>query len=475
MPRVRYEYEQGAPVPDLTALRDVRAGEPATYELVARYLDTEDLRLAARGITLREDAAGWHLDLPGEPAQRLRASPADDLPVALVAHLRDRPLVHVATLATRRTVTPLVGADDEVIGEITDDEVTAEADGRTERWREIELTAELPLAAELPAAEALLRESGARPARPGLGRLAPPKNPPARDFRTAGDVITSYVTEQTGTLLSYDPRVRRAEYDAVHKMRVSVGRIRSILRTAAPLFDREPVRWLEAELKWLADELGEVRDLEVLRERFTERLAELGEPAPAWLDGLGDRERRAYEGLRHTLAGERYFAILDALDAFTADPPLTGRARREAGTAMPALVAGAWRRVLRRHAELEHADDPDEARHRTRKAAKRARYTAEAARPLLGDPARRLAAQASRVQETLGAYQDSVIAREHLAELRPTETEAPTIGRLIVVERDAADQALNDAHEVWREATDPKYVEALTSGQGRARDGGVRR
>lgn len=458
MPKVRYEYEQGAPVPDLTALRDVRAGEPATYELAARYLDTEDLRLAARGITLREDAAGWHLGLPGEPVQRLHASPADDLPVALVAHLRDRPLVHVATLATRRTVTPLLGADGEVVGELTDDEVTAETGGRTERWREIEL------AAELPAAEALLRESGARPARPGLGRLAPPKDPPARAFRTAGDVITSYVTEQTGTLLSYDPRVRRAEYDAVHKMRVAVRRIRSILRTAAPLFDRARVRWLEVELKWLADELGEVRDLEVLRERFTERLAELGEPAPAWLDGLGDSERRAYERLRHTLAGGRYFAILDALDAFTADPPLTARARREAGTAMPALVAGAWRRVLRRHAELEHSDDPDEARHRTRKAAKRARYTAEAARPLLGDPARRLAAQASRVQETLGAYQDSVIAREHLAELRPTETEARTIGRLIVVERDAADQALNDAHEVWREATDPKYVEALTSG-----------
>lgn len=290
----------------------------------------------------------------------------------------------------------------------------------------------------------------------------PSRGSTPREYRTAGDVIACYIERQTATILAYDPRVRRAEYDAVHKMRVAVRRTRSILRTAGPLLDRRQASRLEAELKWLAGELGEVRDLEVLRERFTARLGEIGEPPPSWLSGLGDRERGAYERLDRTLGGGRYFALLDALDAFADDPPFTKRASREAGTAVPKLVAGAWRRVLRRHAEMEHAEDPDEARHRTRKAAKRARYTAEAARPVLGEPARDLAAQASRVQEILGAYQDSVIAREHLAGLDAGEKDATTIGRLIVVERAAADDALNAAHEVWREATDPKYVEALT-------------
>jgi CHAD domain-containing protein len=180
----------------------------------------------------------------------------------------------------------------------------------------------------------------------------------------------------------------------------------------------------------------------VLRERFAGRLAEIGEPAPSWLAGLGAKERLAYDRLNRTLVGDRYFALLDALDAFVAGPPFTERASRKARTAVPALVAGAWRRVARRHAELEHADDPDEARHRTRKAAKRARYTAEAARPVLGEPARRLAVQAGKVQETLGAYQDSVIARERLAEL---------------------DTGEEDARTVWAEAADPKYVEALSA------------
>lgn len=454
MTGVRYTIEPDAPFPDLTELPyGARAGEPTTYDLTTLYYDTEDLRLAARGITLRQER-GWHLDLPGGPGRELSVPPTDDLPVELSAHIRGRPLVHVATLETRRTVIPLLGADGED-GEVSDDDVTAHAQGRTARWREIKIEGPAEL---LEAIGAHLRESGARSR---LSRLLPPKESPSREYQTAGDVITSYVAEQTGTILAYDPRVRRAEYDSVHKMRVAVRRIRSILRTAASLLDPERASWLEAELKWLAGELGEVRDLEVLRERFAARLEELGERAPAWLGGLGAKERSAYVRLDRTLAGERYFALLDALDAFVDHPPFTERASRKAGKAVPKLVAGAWQRVLRRHAELEHADDPDEARHRTRKAAKRARYTAEAARPLLGDPARQLAAQASKVQEVLGAYQDSVIAREHLAELDTTEREARTVSRLIGVERDAADQALDEAREVWREAADPKYVEAL--------------
>jgi CHAD domain-containing protein len=295
---------------------------------------------------------------------------------------------------------------------------------------------------------------------PETRRMTPPRPP---EYRTAGDVITSYVAEQLATILAYDPKVRQAEYDSVHKMRVAVRRIRSILRTTVRLLEPEPAGRLEAELKWLAGELGEVRDLEVLRERFAGRLAEIGAPAPSWLTGLGTKERLAYVRLNRTLVGDRYFALLDALDAFVADPPFTERASRKARKAVPALVAGAWRRVARRHAELEHADDPDEARHRTRKAAKRARYTAEAARPVLGEPARRLAVQASKVQETLGAYQDSVIARERLAELDTGAEDARTIDALIDVERDAADQALDDARAVWAEAADPKYVEALSA------------
>jgi CHAD domain-containing protein len=476
----KYDIDPGVTLPGLRGLPDqARAGEPRTYLLVARYFDTEDLRLAARGITLRHRLGGpddgWHLKLPAGPGAKreLHAPPDDDravparLAALVAAHTRGRPLVHLATLETRRTVLPLLGPDGDVLAEVADDKVSGRpVNGRPLTWREVEVELGAGSTELLEAAGDRLCAAGARPAvsTSKLGRLLSVRTaePPSREYRTAGDVVTSYVAEQLETILGYDPRVRQAEYDSVHKMRVAVRRIRSILRTAARLLDPDRVPRLEAELKWLAGGLGEVRDLEVLRERFAGRLAEIGEPLPPWMAGLDAKERLAYDRLNHTLAGDRYFALLDAIEAFVADPPLTERASRKARKAVPALVAGAWRRVVRRHAELEQAEDPDEARHRTRKAAKRARYTAEAARPVLGEPARSLAVQAGRVQEVLGAYQDSVIARERLAELSGDGDGEEAVAMLIDVERRAADRALNDTREVWTEAADPKYVRALT-------------
>jgi CHAD domain-containing protein len=53
----------------------------------------------------------------------------------------------------------------------------------------------------------------------------------------------------------------------------------------------------------------------------------------------------------------------------------------------------------------------DVALHETRKAAKRARYAAEAAQPVSGANARRYAKRMKAVQSVLGDHQDSVNAR----------------------------------------------------------------
>src|SRR3712207_6772036 len=49
-------------------------GETARQRLSAVYFDTEDLRLAAAGLTLRRrtggDDAGWHLKVPAAPGAR---------------------------------------------------------------------------------------------------------------------------------------------------------------------------------------------------------------------------------------------------------------------------------------------------------------------------------------------------------------------------------------------------------------------
>src|SRR5687767_2542222 len=86
--------------------------ELAPRTFTSTYVDTEDLRLARRGITFRhrlEDGTGlWQLKLP-RGASRIEleqagppARPPTELAGLLVAHLRGAELVRVARLRTRR-------------------------------------------------------------------------------------------------------------------------------------------------------------------------------------------------------------------------------------------------------------------------------------------------------------------------------------------------------------------------------------
>src|SRR4051794_39343620 len=116
----KYDADADFVLPDLGDAR-VEVGESATHTLRARYFDTEDLRLATRGITLRRrqggDDAGWHLKLPaGKNTKReIRLPLGDDvrdvpeeLARLVTAHTRGRPLVPVAEVETRRVERPLL-------------------------------------------------------------------------------------------------------------------------------------------------------------------------------------------------------------------------------------------------------------------------------------------------------------------------------------------------------------------------------
>lgn len=100
-----------------------------------------------------------------------------------------------------------------------------------------------------------------------------------------------------------------------------------------------------------------------------------------------------------------------------ADPPFTPQADRPAVKVLPPLVRRAHRRLEQTTRRIACAPDPDPAVHKARKAAKRARYAAEIAVPVLGGTARRQVARMKRLQEILGDHQDSVVARNVLLEI----------------------------------------------------------
>ncbi len=247
--------------------------------------------------------------------------------------------------------------------------------------------------------------------------------PPVTRHSSAAEVVLGYVCDQVAAIFRYEPLVRRDEPGAVHQMRVATTRRARNALQAFGGIERDATRPLCAELKWLAAALGQARDTEVLLARLT---AELAAISPALVTGPVQARITAHftaelAQARQTalaaLDGQRYLRLLEDLDALLADPPLTPLAEREAGKALPEPVRRAARRLRRALAAVPGAEDRDAAIHEARKAAKRARYAAEAAVPALGNTARRQAAQAKDLQQLLGDHHDSVVARTVLLDL----------------------------------------------------------
>ncbi|MFI9598339.1 CHAD domain-containing protein [Streptomyces sp. NPDC052043] len=448
---IERKYEAGdRALPDLTGVGPVAAVvDQGVAELDAVYYDTADQRLTADGLTLRRRTggtdAGWHLKFPVGPGVRdeIHAPLSDTVPPDLAglvrSRVRDAELLPLVRIRSRRGIRHLVDADGTPLAEVAVDAVRAErptGHGRTAQWTEIEVElADGGDPALLDAVDKRLRKAGVRPS-PAASKLAraltetaPPDRPrptPDATPTTAGDHVLAYLRAQRDALVALDPAVRRDEYDSVHRMRVATRRLRSALRTYRNVLDRNATDPVRAELKWLGTELGRDRDQEVLTERLTTGLDDL----PYTLVSGPVRTRlRTWSQTAHgdarglllaDLDGERHLALLDALDALLADPPL-----RPAAAGKPAkVIAKAVRKeraalsaLLHQALDLPPGHDRDLALHEARKKAKATRYAAEAAVPALGDPAAALVKAAKSLQSLLGDHQDSVMARRTLREL----------------------------------------------------------
>jgi CHAD domain-containing protein len=463
-------------------------------DMVATYFDSPDLRLLQARTTLRRrtggEDAGWHLKLPRadgsreEIAQPLTAG--NDVPQELAdlvtPHLRGAELKPVALIETHRTLRVVRDRDGSPIAEIADDDVTGHLLGsstRADHWREVEI--ELYEDVPGPGVDAIgqaLIDAGATPAGPSkLARfldselaVSTRRWAPASESSTApaSAVVQRYLIAQVGALIDLDLAVRRDHPDAVHDMRVAVRRIRTTLKAFRPIYDRSRTTALDAELRWLAASLGEVRDREVQLRRFGEHVADqpseyvLGPIISRIQSRLVPELTHAREQLLTDLRSDRYQSLLDDLDAFLTDPPATGRGLRPAGRVVPRRIRKAYRKLERRMSVAQHADPgpgQDAAYHRARKRAKRVRYAAEAARPAFGKPAKRLARHCERVQEILGDYQDGVVARTLLRELAVVAHGTPgeasfTFGVLLGIEQSQLAQAERDLATFWASRSD---------------------
>jgi CHAD domain-containing protein len=488
-----YEVDAAFRLPDLTDCvpEGGRLITRPPQKLRATYYDTTDLRLARSGVALRYrrgDDEPWTVRLPGNEISMPGGSSAvpDRLLELTLSYTRGAPVSPVVTLNTIRRGYQLCDREDRVAVEVVDDTVSV-ADGRRValKFREIEARRKAGKAKLLDVVEAALRDAGATtganvgkhvralglPATERPDWPAPPARLPKRP--TAADVVRSAVQRDVARIVAHDPLVRLRssvglDDTAVHQMRVGVRRLRSDLRTFAPMLEGDWASVLRGELGWIAGALGAARDAEVLRARLrrtaaTDALAPLDEVSVARIDAdLTARHEDALAALDKEMGTDRYHRLLDALLAAATEPHLSPRADEHADLVLPSLVGRPWRLFAYGGNGDEGAgqldpSSPDAAWHAVRVNGKRARYAVEAVAVVLGGEANALARALAGVQELLGEHQDAAIAAETWLAIANADPDdhvlAVTAGRLCERERAAVLQARTAFPEAWRAAS----------------------
>ncbi len=478
-----YEADTATTLPGFAVGPVASVEGPVTHDLTAVYHDTDDLRLVRAGMTLRRreggDDAGWHLKLPAPGGSRVEVHRAlgrsASTPVSvrrLVQSVtRGAKLAPVVELVTRREEHRLAGSDGALLALVADDWVQAtvlpEGEAPPLAWREVEVELVDGGPEVLAAVDKVLRKSGLRVAaqqsklRRALTEGHRLDDEAAGKPGSAGEQLRGYLVAQRSALLANDVLVRDGDPAGVHRLRVAARRLRAAMAAYRPLLDRQQSEPLEVELRWLGRELADARDLQVVDERLNGLLddeADVVAVGPARRlvrQVLRARRRDAASKVTAALDSERYRALQDALDAFTA-APCNRRADRSASKQLPRRVRKVYRRLENRVVAVAAAsgDDRDEALHQVRKAAKRLRYACEVAEPSVGKPARRLRRRAKQLQSTLGRFQDTLVLRGWLQDLArepgASSSAVFVLGRLHAREEAEAAPLRRQARSGWR-------------------------
>jgi CHAD domain-containing protein len=275
------------------------------------------------------------------------------------------------------------------------------------------------------------------------------------------DVVRRAIATSTLRLVWAEP-VLRADDDpeGIHAARVAVRRLRSDLRTFGRLLEDDRTRPLRAELGWLGDALGPVREADVLGGRLRRRLREAPTeltPAKVLLEELESQRIEAFRRLVDAIESPRHAELVEALMVASSDPPVRGDGDLPAVDAARSMDRP-WS-ALRRRARRLGPDSDDRALHEVRIRAKRVRYGAEALGPVYGKPARRFASAAKKLQDRLGDHQDAVVAVSWLTEAA-LDSDDPGVafaaGRLAEQESADRDRARKRWPRAWKALRDEK-------------------
>lgn len=264
--------------------------------------------------------------------------------------------------------------------------------------------------------------------------------------------LRTLVAHDRGTRLGTDP-------EDLHQMRVSVRRMRAVLKSGRAFLDQDWSEPLRGELGWLGRSLGPVRDLDVLLEELRREATGFGADERATADrlisGLEAERARARVDVLAALDSERYTDLLAALTEAARTPLPTSSSEVDSREALGELVNSQFGK-LRKSVQRDGPNPDDAQLHALRIRGKRLRYTAELAAPLFGKRMDNLLKAAKRFQDVLGQHQDASFAEGRIRELlrggtAPDADVTFVAGRM--VERQAARRAESRARwwSCWKE------------------------
>ncbi|WP_416061161.1 CHAD domain-containing protein [Rhodococcus indonesiensis] len=449
------------------------------------YLDTAGRDLRRWDCMLRyrtpgpDREAGWELVVPGGKlgtelhidSDTSDLAP-DELTAAVAGLTGGRPLRRSVTVDTGEHRHEWYDRNDRLLARIGVETVAATVIGEAatvEQWQQIHLDiSDAASKKHRTALTAALARTDAAPTpqRGELDRalatieahfsLATPAGKAADKVVRARGVLADYLDTQLEAIAAGDVWLRRG-LDPIHPTRVAIRRLRSTLRTFRKVFEPTQRSWLDSELYWYAGVLGQVRDVQVQRVRLAAALEDLPPelvmgPVAARIDtDLRADERHRLDEVLRTLDSDRYRTLLATLARWRIQPPLTEEADR------PRVIVKAARRAERKadtRARTAADGEDEQALHLARRSAKRARYAAELAAPLLGrHRAKRTISHYTRIQQVLGEHQDSAVATDLLREFGARAGTTPgengfTFGLLYGLELQAAERARRQAAEV---------------------------
>jgi CHAD domain-containing protein len=244
-----------------------------------------------------------------------------------------------------------------------------------------------------------------------------------------------------------EPRRRDSALEQVHQARVSIRRLRSTLRTYGELFNPEWSTPLVTELSWYAAVLGEVRDLDVLRDAITKTLWHIDDARIQTLvSSRLDRQRElAQDRIAIEKSTKRYASLVDEIAAMSTCAQFVEQRQGPAGEVLRHEVRHTWRQVKRFRRKARH-EPSVERLHRMRIELKRLQCACEVVALVETKLAQKVAQAAASAQSHLGVVHDEAVASAWLRTLVVAEPRLKQPLRTIIK---AHERARLEAEDGW--------------------------